>query len=530
MSNDTDFLIDSMEDVFSALSPEDIANSSRDVVERYLASDLRGIGEIIWAEFELDGTFVRGGISDAEMMMSRLVSDWQSNQLISEMVEFIAEVDMRPGRLIPAQNHPGHYWCVPYRTGNASDHPRNRIRAIYLTSALFNEILDLFNSDAGLTRSEKRIAYQIVTGMNPSRAAKADGVSVETKRSQLKTAAAKLRCHSQAELVRYTVSQLIHLLYLCESEISEIGLTEQFGSKYFGNIGRLSVQRLPNGRVVRFWEFGPNSGTPIVVMHGYLFPSLVLHAESELEKHDLRLVLPVRRGFLDDYPISGITEINRLLEENIEDLLQFTECNWGVPIPILGHNMGGVYALLLATRRPDLFSVAIVASVNLMKEKDDSQTASSKFVSGLRKLATDVGIYEFAARHLQKTALSSGQTAKLILRRLFRESPEDLDFINGRTGNEPAFEWFRQIALHSAVGVAADVSLLSGPIDDFIKGIKKPAIFVHGSADPYTSRSELEDYASQNPQATIKILDAGGHYVCASQRAEFWQTISSCVR
>ena len=530
MRKSTEFLIDSMEDVFSALAPEDISESSRDVVRRYLHKDLHGIGEIVWAEFDTGGTFMRGGVSDAELMLSRLVTDWRSNSVIAEIVKLVKEADLRPGRLMAAGDDEGHYWCVPYRVGNATGQLANRIRVIYLTQTLFNEVLDLFNSEAGLTPSEKRIAYQIVLGLNPSSAAEIDGVSVLTKRTQLKMAAAKLQCRSQSELVRYTVSQLIHLLYLCESETSEIRLTEQFGSQVFGSAGRLSVQRLRNGRIVRFWEFGPADGRSVLALHGYLFPSLVLDAQAQLEEHGLRLVLPLRRGFLDDQPASGIREIGELVEDNVDDILQFAEGNWGEPIPVLGHNMGGVYALLLATRRPDLFSKAIVASVNLMRGESEQETIASKFVSGLRKLATDVGIYEVAARHFQRTALYNEQTARLVLRRLFKDSPSDLDFINGRVGSGPAFEWFRQIALHSAAGVAADAGLLSGSIDDVIKGVTVPVTFVHGSADPYTSIDELRSYAALNPGATVKMLEAGGHYVSASHPAIFWQAVASCMK
>lgn len=530
MTKSEDFLIDSMEDVFSPLTPEDIAESSRDVVRRYLGGNLHGIGEIVWAEFDNGGTFLRGGVSDAELMLSRIITEWRSNSVIAEIVQLVEETELRPGRLIAAGDSEGHYWCVPYRVGNATGHSANRIRVIYLTQNLFNEVLDLFNAEAGLTRSEKRIAYQIVLGLNPGSAADMDGVSVLTKRTQLKMAAAKLQCRSQSELVRYTVSQLIHLLYLCESETSEIRLTEQFGSQVFGNIGRLSVQRLRNGRVMRFWEFGPANGRPVLALHGYLFPSLVLDARTHLETYGLRLVLPLRRGFLDDQPASGIREIGELVDDNVEDLLQFAEGNWGEPVPVLGHNMGGIYALLLATRRPDLFSRAVVASVNLMGGDSERETIASKFVSGLRKLATDVGIYEVAARHFQRTALYNEQTAKLVLRRLFKDSPSDLDFINGRTGSGPAFDWFRQIALHSAAGVAADASLLSGPIDDIIKGVTVPVIFVHGAADPYTSTNELRTYAAHNPDATIRILEAGGHYVSASHAAMFWQAVADCVK
>ncbi|WP_421724744.1 hypothetical protein [Bauldia sp.] len=65
MTEQADLLLGSMEDVFAPFMPDDIAESSRKVVHRYLEQGAGRIGQIAWAEFDPDGVFSRGGISNA---------------------------------------------------------------------------------------------------------------------------------------------------------------------------------------------------------------------------------------------------------------------------------------------------------------------------------------------------------------------------------------------------------------------------------------------------------------------------------
>lgn len=58
----------------------------------------------------------------------------------------------------------------------------------------------------GLTAGESRVAQQLVMGRSPREAAEALGVGVETVRTHLKNALAKVGCHRQADLVRRLVT------------------------------------------------------------------------------------------------------------------------------------------------------------------------------------------------------------------------------------------------------------------------------------------------------------------------------------
>ena len=110
-------------------------------------------------------------------------------------------------------------------------------------------------------------------------------------------------------------------------------MVEEFSARFFGDAARLSVQRLSSGRTLRYWEFGPSDGRPVLAMHGYFFPILVIRAEKELERHGIRLFFPLRSGFLDDDTHNQSLQNRTLLDETIEDLLEFTALNWEQPLP-----------------------------------------------------------------------------------------------------------------------------------------------------------------------------------------------------
>jgi len=527
MKSDEDFLTGTVEEFLAALPPDEVVEHSRNVVRNYVDSNSINFGDLKWVEFDSNGSAARGGISSAESMSTRLIGDWENNADIREIIEYSQAHTIRVGALIPVSTGENCFWCIPYRPAQNSLKAENRIRAILLNEPLLSQILDLFNQDAGLTVSEKRVIFQILIGHNLPEASRQDRVSVETKRSQLKSATTKLECNGQSSLMRLIVSQLIHLLYVCEEETSHMEMTESFTSRYFGGTSRLMAQRLSNGHLMRFWEFGPRNGYPILAMHGYLFPFLVLYSERELEKHNIRLILPLRGGFLDSQSAKSVITVETLAEENLE---LFSETTDSKPISILGHNMGAIYAMILATRQPARFRHVIGASVCLMQEqKNKPASVATKFMDGMRKLATESDIYEIAVRQFQKAVLMNNQVSKIVLRRIFKNSMHDLTVINGTKDKKSAFEWFREIAVNSVLGASSDLALISRDLEKTLNKVPIPIHFIHGPEDPYTNVDELHELAAFSSDAQCQLLTAGGHYAAASHPKEFWSMVSDVI-
>jgi len=529
MNSHASFLKETVEDLMAALPPEDLVEHSRNIVRNYVDNNAQNIGELKWIEFDVVGSPVRGGISSAEHMSTRLLSNWDDDADLQEIIEFSHSHQIRAGELIPTSGKENYFWCIPYRPDQKSFKPENRVRAILINENLLSQILVIFNEDTNLTTAEKRIIFQILIGQNPPAAAKRDRVSPETKRSQLKSACTKLDCHGQSALMRLVVSQMVHLLYVCEAESSQMHLIESFTSRFFSESTRLLAQRLSNGNLVRYWEFGPRDGRPILVMHGYLFPFLVLDSEKIFTKHNIRLIFPLRTGFLDSQSSNGVLKIETLAEENLENLELFSDLI-NEEMSILGHNMGAVYALKLAKRKPQYFKHVIAASACLMQErKEADNSVAFKFVNGMRKLAKDTNIYEIAVRQFQKAVLMNNQVARVVLHRIFKDSQHDLAVINGTQNRQPAFKWFREIAVNSVLGASSDLALIAKDTKKMISDVPIPLYFLHAPDDPYTSIDELHELASCNKNSTCMILEAGGHYVSASHAEDFWQAIDNLI-
>lgn len=289
-------LHETLRDVFSLLPDEVALSSTREVLTAYASGGRAISGSIIWCEFQSNARFIRAGISDVGLMESRSILAPDDHTAIAEITKHAAEHGLQAGNLIPLKDQDGFYWCIPYTPQTADGRPKHGLRTLLITQSLFMEVFDLFNIEDQLTPAEKRLVYQLVTGISLAQAAALDEVSVETKRSHLKRAMGKLGCSTQSNVMRMMFSQMIHLLYLCEADTAQNRVIETFTMKHLGNGVRLSSHRLPSGQLQRVWEMGPTGGKPLLVLHGYLFPFLLLNAEPALERLGLRLIIPVRCG------------------------------------------------------------------------------------------------------------------------------------------------------------------------------------------------------------------------------------------
>lgn len=519
-----------VEEVFALTPGDEAIASSREVIECYLSTNATLAGTIKWAEFSFAGKHIRSGISQARSMSTRLISDWCEDQDIREMVAMAAMGDVKAGQLVASGNVDEQYvWFVPYTPADPTEEQTTRLKAVVITQELITEVIDMFNLDAQLTAAERRMIFQIVIGLHPKVAASADNLSVETKRSHLKNACSKLNCSGQPELMRLLLGQMIHILYMCEAETSHMQVIEKFTSDFIGRSARLSVQRLFNGRLMRFWEFGPANGRPVLMIHGILFPFLLLNCEDQLDRHNIRLVGPVRAGFLDDQTSSELFYEGRLIDQTLEDLTAFVQQSWRVPIPVLGHATGGIFAMMMAQKNPGLFSSIIVSSINLLAPNGGNESLSTNFLGGIKKLADDAGIFEWMAKQYLKTTFSNEKTTRFVMRRLFRDCSTDLDVLNGTVGAGPCFDWYRRLHATSLLGISSDFKLMADVPPSLIQGLRLPMTFMHGQNDAMTPIELVQELVSENPSIQLEALPKCGHLAPASNPGLFWSSVAKAI-
>ncbi|MDG2004767.1 MAG: hypothetical protein P8J20_15705 [Novosphingobium sp.] len=529
--SESEFLLQKdVEEVF-ALTPSDEAiASSREVIERYLNNNAALAGTIKWAEFSFIGKHIRSGISQAKSMSTRLISDWRDDRDIKELVSFAASGEIKAGLLVASANINEQYiWFVPYTPADPTAEQMTRLKAVVITQELIAQVIDMFNQEARITIAERRMIFQIVVGLHPKEAAIADGLSVETKRLHLKNACSKLNCSGQPELMRLVLGQMIHILYMCETETSHMQVIERFTSDFIGRSARLSVQRLSNGRLMRFWEFGPVDGRPLLMIHGILFPFLVLNCNDQLERHNIRLVVPVRAGFLDDQMSSELFYEGRLIDQTLEDLTAFVQQSWQKPIPVLGNATGGIFAMMMAQQDAGLFKNITVSSINLLAPNAGSDSFSSNFLGGIKKLAGNAGIFEWLAKQYLKTTFSGEKTTRFVLRRLFGDCATDLDVVNGVVGAGASFDWYRRLHSNSLLGIPSDFKLMADVAQSLIEDLRIPTTFLHGQNDAMTSIELVQELVSVNPAIHLQALPNCGHLAAASHPDMFWDSVAKAI-
>lgn len=154
-----------------------------------------------WAEFDLSGRFI-GGASGVG----------RSDPLVELLSRRAAAGDVDAGHLEWVAGSECFLWYLPIRFHDDGSRTDIRLRGIAVDFNLFAEVTGLFNSAANLTLAETRTLFQLVAGINLRSAARLDKVAYETKRSHLKSAAEKLGCVGQKDLLRKIMGQLFHLM------------------------------------------------------------------------------------------------------------------------------------------------------------------------------------------------------------------------------------------------------------------------------------------------------------------------------
>jgi DNA-binding CsgD family transcriptional regulator len=154
------------------------------------------------------GRFLRGGLSDLADTSVRLVARPQDDGDLAAMAREAMNGAAEPGRLICSADRERFTLFLPDTISTIGAAARPNVRGFLIDIAVFTRILISFQVDSHLTEAERRVAFQLLAGISLREAATLDGVGLETKRAQIKSATAKMQCSGQIELVRLLMAQL----------------------------------------------------------------------------------------------------------------------------------------------------------------------------------------------------------------------------------------------------------------------------------------------------------------------------------
>ena len=481
--------------------------------------------EIRWAEFELSGRFLRGGISNISDLSTQIVTNTQRDFGINLLARRAARSEISAGTLEWVPQYDLFLWFLPYRFYNEQGKPGVRLRGLVVSDDLFGEIIDLFNGQAQLTAAEKRTLYQLVAGIELRQAAELDHVGYETKRAQTKGACEKLQCSGQKDLVRKAMGQLFHLMSVSDADLKQTSVAAVMADKFLSGDMDLVVCRHESGGKLRYFVGGPEDGKPVILVHGMMFPVILKGVAKFLERHRLRLHVPIRSGYLETGTLSGLFETDGLIETGLRDIEQIVERECRAPVTLIGNSLGGPVAIQLALESPHLFSHLILQSVNLARPAEREAVQKGGFYQGMQDIKSDRYLFKLVNLEYRKFYSNSG-TCQHILKTHFAKSKIDLMVLDGVYCGTPAYEMFAMTYASSVTGIAEDFRHVMSEDPPDCSRLQLPLSVIHGSSDPMTPMSEIMALLPGDGSVRNHVIEAAGHFAAASHGDEVWEIIA----
>ena len=167
---------------------------------------------------------------------------------------------------------------------------------------------------------------------------------------------------------------------------------------------------------------------------------------------------------------------------------------------ILGQSFGGVVALAVAARYPDLPSKLIVSS-SLAKFRPDRAFPMFERLGGPQ-------VREVAERHFRELTAETSEEFMRVCLPVYNATPMDPDGI-ARTRLK------REVGNHFFRNEGFTVDLFPE-----LSNIRCPTLVIGGERDPITPVADSEDIAAAIPQAELRIFEGAGHGVFRDQPEE----------
>lgn len=216
------------------------------------------------------------------------------------------------------------------------------------------------SSEFEMTDAEFRLATLLLQGLDLREAAIADGTGYETKRSQFKSLAGKLCLNRQSEVVKaLTIKSMLGFMHLAQPQ-SQTDFDKYADTYLPRQVRRLTIVSA-KGKSVPVVEYGPVTGSPLVVLHPMFFPPIGNKEISQAEELGVRLVWPLRPGLLNQE--APVLSSSMHLAESTNGLIAVLEQLVGCAAPVLAFVSSGAIATRAAQARPDLVkSISFIAT------------------------------------------------------------------------------------------------------------------------------------------------------------------------
>jgi len=388
---------------------------------------------------------------------------------------------------------------------------RSSIRLVSIDHSSAMEILRDVVPDIELSKAELRLLLQILSGSSLKEAAQIDNVTYETKRSQFKSLATRTGFRTQNEVIRNSLLVLSN--HVMDSvRTSQVDKTEKsndaqaFLELYYKGKFRFHKISVGGGEGLRVVETGPLSGDPVVFIHSQTLPHPNQFETDWLERNNVRLIIPLRSGFLDG-SASAKSTVDQLLCST-DDLANTIELFCGGKAKIVAHSTGVAYAVQFATSRPEMLQELVLCAAAYLGEYDNRLI--EKLVHGFISLAgrSNLILDKSYDRYIGKMSTLRG--LRDVLYSAYKKSSSDMDIFNAILSHPLGHSWMFESYRLSRWSVINDVLMGSQDVWKSASDIKIPVLFLHGASDPINAVEDARKIQTQFKNSEfIQLTDEG---------------------
>ena len=388
---------------------------------------------------------------------------------------------------------------------------KNTRRIIVITHSFLLRVLGEIYPAAELSDAELHLMIQILCGRSLKEAANIDGVAYETKRSQFKSLASKTDTHSQSEVVRITLANLLsYILDAVGMKAARTGSTvvdeKVFLDLYYPNTFRFHQISLEGGRTLRVADAGPELGKPVIFVHSQTLPPPAQVQTSWLSAANTRLLIPLRHGFLQGTVKPDIAPVH--LHRSACDIADTIRLLCNGPARLVSQSTGVAYGIRAAMDAPELVEEYTIAAAAHLGDYTSGKV--HKFVSAMKKLASNNNLLLEKTYDQYIRRMSTPAGFRKLLQSTYTDSQIDVQIFNLMIDNPLIYSWIFETYRLSRWSVIRDVTCGNMDIWSGIETFNGRVTFVHGANDPINPVDAARSVCSQfKNSAFVELKDHG---------------------
>ena len=269
---------------------------------------------------------------------------------------------------------------------------------------------------------------------------------------------------------------------------------------------------LPTGVTLHVQLGGPESGEPILFLHGFPESHRTWRAILPDLARDFRVIAPDQRGFgASDKP----EEVDAYKADRIvEDIVALADALGHDRFTLVGHDWGGAVAWLAALRHPDRIGRLIIANAphplvfqrSLIEDAD--QRAASQYISAFRSPLIEKGIEAMGFETFYEKTFGSHADLSLIPD---EERRAYLDQWSAPGALTPMLNWYR--ASEIVVPKPGDPADLPVWTTLPFPQIEMPTLVIWGLKDRALLPVQLGELHRHVAHLTVAATPDAGHFI-----------------